>query len=252
MDDGNIMRINQFRAGIITVFLLFVVNIAWADSDHALFDPLLKQHVKDGVVDYPAIGSDPAFGRYIKELAAPLSTTDKNEQLAFWINAYNAFAIKGILDGRSPSTFFGRVGYFKKAKYQIGGQKINLYDLERDVIIPFGEPRIHFAINCASGSCPKLLSEIYTADQLEQQLETSAKDFIADASRNRFDRKKKIAYLSKIFDWFEKDFREHSGSVQKYVAQYVKDPKLAAELRNDKYKVKYLDYDWSLNGIAPN
>ena len=126
-----------------------------------------------------------------------------------------------------------------------------MYDLERSIIIPLGEPRIHFAINCASGSCPKLLSEAYQAEKLEQQLEIVTKDFINDSTRNEFDRDKKIARLSKIFDWFKTDFSDHSGSVQKYIAQYVDDPALAEELRNESYKIKYLKYDWSLNGTKP-
>ena len=243
--------INLCSTAAILLSSLLVLTNAYADSDHSLFDPLLKAHVADGIVDYPAIVNTSAFEQYIQELAKPLVSTDRNEQLAYWINAYNAFAIKGILDGRSPSTFLGRIGYFKKAKYQIANREINLYDLERKVIIPFSEPRIHFAINCASASCPKLLSEVYQASTLDQQLEKSTRDFIADPTRNRFDRSKKILYLSKIFDWFKKDFREHSGSVQKYIARYVKDPELVKQLNNDEYKIKYLDYDWSLNGKAP-
>ena len=219
-----------------------------ADSDHTLFENILKNHVSDGVVDYPAIAGESVFNQYLDDLAKPLATKSRDEQLAFWINGYNALAIRGILDGRSPSTFFGRVGYFKNAKYTIGGRTINLYDLERKVIIPFKEPRIHFAINCASASCPKLAAHVYTAGELDQQLETVTRSFINDPSRNRFDRKNKVAHLSKIFDWFKKDFKQHSGSVQKYVAQFVNDPALAKELGNNEYRIKFLKYDWSLNG----
>lgn len=233
------------------LLILLVNSQAHADSDHVLFDSLIKKHVRDGVVDYPAIQSNPNFDLYIEELSTLLNTPNREEQLAHWINAYNALAIKGIIDGRTPSTFFGRIGYFKQAKYLVGGTEINLYDLERKVIIPFGEPRIHFAINCASGSCPKLLSEIYRTNTLDTQLDYVTKNFIADASRNQFDQKNKIAHLSKIFDWFETDFKNHSGSVQKYIAQYVSDPILANELKNEEYKIKYLPYDWSLNGIEP-
>lgn len=240
------------RTSIIFVVLFFFVSSSYADRDHSVFNQILKDHVKDGVVDYPAIASDSAFEQYLQELNQPLITLDKNEQLSFWINAYNAFAIKGIIDGRSPSTFFGRIGYFKNAKYTIGGKKMNLFDLERKVIIPFDEPRIHFAINCASGSCPKLISEAYRADLLETQLDQVTELFLADESRNKFDQKNKVAHLSKIFDWFEKDFKQHSGSIQKYIAQYVSDPELASELNDEQYTINYLPYDWSLNGIAPN
>ena len=180
-----------------------------------------------------------------------MALASSEEQLAFWINTYNALAIKGIIDGGSPSSFFGRIGYFKTTTYEAGGKTISLYDLERDVIIPLGEPRIHFAIVCASFSCPMLRSEAYTAEHLDEQLELNARRFINDPTRNRFDRGSKVAHLSKIFDWFPEDFEKHSGTVLGYVANYVDDPELAKELRDGGYKIKYLKYDWSLNGVAP-
>lgn len=243
------MPLSQRISLIIYVLALCIIGSkTYADSDHQLFDSIVNNHVNDGVVDYPAIASESTFSQYLDKLAKPLTTKSRDEQLAFWINGYNALAIRGILDGRSPSTFFGRVGFFKNVKYTIGGHTINLYDLERKIIIPFNEPRIHFAINCASASCPKLVSYAYTAEQLDLQLEAVARKFINDSTRNRFDRQNKVAYLSKIFDWFEKDFKQHSGSVQKYVAQFINDPILAEELGNEKYHIKFLKYDWSLNG----
>ena len=116
-------------------------------------------------------------------------------------------------------------------------------DLERKVIIPLGEPRIHFAINCASSSCPKLQPTVFKADVLDQQLTDAANAFINDTMRNYFDRATKIAHISKIFDWFKEDFVKHSGSVLKYIAQYVKDEKIAKDLRDGNYKIRYLKYD---------
>jgi len=134
----------------------------------------------------------------------------------------------------------------------VGGEPLNLYDLERKLLIPdFREPRIHFAIVCASQSCPQLRSRTYTPEMLNQQLEDSARRFMNDPTRNRFDRERKIAYLSKIFDWFRDDFVTHSGSLTSYVSQYVDDPDLAQELQLGKYEVVFLTYDWNLNGIPP-
>ncbi|MDX1411553.1 MAG: DUF547 domain-containing protein, partial [Nitrospirales bacterium] len=175
-----------------------------------------------------------------------------NDRLAFWINAYNAFAIQGILDGYSPTTWVGRYTYFVSRDYLVGGARVNLYAVERAILIPeFREPRIHFAIVCASRSCPKLRSWAYSPDKLDQQLDDSARLFINDPNRNVFDRQQKVAYLSKIFDWFTDDFVSHSGSLTKYVAQYVEDPKLAEELVQETYRVEFLEYDWTLNGIPP-
>lgn len=129
---------------------------------------------------------------------------------------------------------------------------MNLYDLEQRLLIPnFQEPRIHFAIVCASQSCPKLKSEAYTAEDLDRQLTASARQFINDPTRNRFDRQRHIAYLSQIFDWFSEDFINHSGSLLAYVAQFVSDPDLANDLRHTPYTIEFLDYDWALNGV-PN
>ena len=226
--------------------------IAPNELSHQAFDELLRSHVADGIVNYPRIAVDPRFESYLRTLdrVDPNRLPSREDRLAFWINAYNAFAIKGILDGYSPLTKFGQYRYFIARDYGVGGQRINLYDLERKLLIPdFREPRIHFAIVCASKSCPKLQSWAYAADKLEQQLEQSARDYINDPTRNRFDHQRKIAYLSMIFNWFEQDFVAHSGSLLNYVRRYVADPKLARDLETTLYRVEFLDYDWNLNGI---
>ena len=134
----------------------------------------------------------------------------------------------------------------------VGGEWLNLYDLERHLLIPdFKEPRIHFAIVCASKSCPTLQSWAYTPEDLDQQLMASARQFMNDPTRNRFDRTRKIAYLSKIFDWCSEDFIRHSGSLLAYVAQFLEDQDLASDLRQSPYTIEFLEYDWSLNGVPP-
>ena len=221
-------------------------------NEHALFDQVLRAHVRDGFVDYPAIQMDERFQAYIDylETADPDSLATRDEQLAFWINAYNALAIKGVLDGLSTGSFVSRVNFFT-VDYSLAGRQIDLYDLEHDVIIPFGEPRIHFAIVCASASCPKLISEAYLAATLDQQLERNTRAFINNESENRFDKTWKTARISKIFDWFADDFVAHSTTVQRYMAQYVDDAEIAGALRNDEYQIWFLGYDWSVNGVAP-
>jgi len=158
---------------------------------HQLFDELLRASVFDGRVDYPAIQTDGRFDAYVSQLdhVDPTGLPTYRDQLAFWINAYNAFAIKGILDGYSPGTLAGRYRYFLGRDYRVGGEKITLYDLERSLLVPdFREPRVHFAIVCASRSCPKLRPEAYQASRLDAQLDDSARAFINDPARNRFDR----------------------------------------------------------------
>jgi hypothetical protein len=219
-------------------------------SYHGL-NEVLRTSVKDGAVSYPAIARDERFQMHLWQLDRidPYRLPTRGDRLAFWINAYNAFAIKGILDGYSPMTLFGRYRYFIAHDYHVGGQSINLYNLERKLLIPdYQEPRIHFAIVCASMSCPKLRSEVYVADKLDEQLEESARAFINDPTRNRFDRDGKVAYLSMIFKWFEKDFAAQVGSLLNYVRRYVADASLAQDLAEQPYRIEFLEYDWSLNG----
>ncbi len=221
---------------------------------HQTWDRIVRAHVRDGQVDYPAIQADGRLNGYLSELNRidPTRLARRQDQLAFWINAYNAFAVQGILDQYSPMTFWGRYRYFIGRDYRVGGTTINLYDLEREVLIEqFHEPLIHFAIVCASTSCPKLQPWAYEPDQLDRQLVQVAKAFINDPTRNRFDRTQKVASLSMIFKWFESDFAGAVGSVLASIARYVDDPELAKELAQPGYHIEYLDYDWSLNGIAP-
>lgn len=225
-----------------------------AEFSHHLFEETLATHVKDGLVDYPAIATDDRFAGYLTrlDLVDPDAFATRNGRLAFWINAYNAFAIKGILEGDSPVSWVGRYRYFIGREHRVGGTTINLYNLERQVLIrQFREPLIHFAIVCASASCPRLQPWAYQSDQVERQLDAAARAFINDPTRNRFDRTRKIAFLSKIFDWFAEDFAAAAGSTAAYVARYVGDAELAKDLIESEYRIVFLEYDWSLNGIAP-
>jgi len=253
----------------ISAFLLVVILVACSTTprtfqpadpiapdqvSHQAWDRIVQAHVRDGQVDYPAIQDGSLFDVYLAELDRidPAKLPTREHQLAFWINAYNAFAVKGILDHYSPMTLWGRYRYFIGRDYHVGGGAINLYDLERQVLIEqFHEPRMHFAIVCASTSCPKLQPWAYQPDQLDQQLHRVARAFINDLTRNRFDRQQKVASLSMIFHWFEKDFSEAAGSVSAYIARYVDDPELAKELAQPGYRIEYLEYDWSLNGVPP-
>jgi hypothetical protein len=221
---------------------------------HQAWHHIVQTYVHDGQVDYPAIQADGTLDDYLRELNRidPTSLPKRQDQLAFWINAYNAFAVKGILDHYSPRTLWGRYRYFIGRDYQVGGIAINLYDLEQQVLLEqFHEPLMHFAIVCASTSCPKLQSRVYQPDQLDHQLSHAAREFINDPTRNQFDRKQKVALLSMIFQWFEKDFAQASGSVLAYIARYVDDPELAKELIQPGYRIECLEYDWRLNGIPP-
>ena len=231
--------------------LILTAASAFAEVDHGLYDSVLNAHTKDGQVNYPAIAADKSFSTYLEQLAAAPAPSAKNDKLVFYMNAYNALAMKGILEGRSPSNFIGRHLFFKSAKFKLAGGETNLHNIEHEILRKLDEPRIHFSIVCASVSCPKIRRDAFTAAKLEEQLGDNTHRFVNDPTRNHFDKKEKIAYLSQIFKWFAEDFEKSAGSAQKFIAKYVSDPDVAKELAADGYKVKYLDYDWNLNGTAP-
>ncbi|MGB5081339.1 MAG: DUF547 domain-containing protein [Burkholderiales bacterium] len=225
---------------------------AAARSVDERFDRALHRHVQDGVVDYPAIAGDADFRAYVASLAEPVSFGSRSDELAHYINAYNALVIQGILEGLSPATLIGRIRLFKLKDWRFDGRSIDLYALEHELLIPLGEARIHFSIVCASKSCPKLRSEAYTTERLPLQLEENARAFINDPGRNRFDRGRKVAHLSAIFKWYERDFSGAAGSLQKYLARYVDDSSVARDLSDDRYAIEWNDYDWGLNGTPPS
>ena len=224
-----------------------------AHVSHQILSDVLQASVHDGQVNYPAIQRDYRFAAYLAQLdRVNPSLGSRDDRLAFWINTYNACAIQGILDGHSPKPYLGWYRFFKTHTYRIGGNPLNLSDVEHEILRKqFREPRIHFAIVCASSSCPKLQSRAYEGRELDQQLDEAARAFINDPSRNRFDKQKRIAYLSRIFDWFEEDFASSAGSVMQFVAQYVHEIELSHDLAAGLYRIVYLEYDWSLNGPSP-
>jgi hypothetical protein len=213
-------------------------------------DEILVQNVRNGFVDYDGIAADPRLDSFIAMLGDANEDVleSGNDKLAFYINAYNALAIQGILAGQSPSSTWKRYKYFKRLKFPILGQPTSLYALEHDRIIPMGDPRIHFAIVCASISCPRLASHAYIPDTVNQQLHDAARQFINDPTRNRFDLETKIAFVSKIFEWYAEDFESAGGSLQSYLARFADDAAVQDALRRGEFDLRYLDYDWNLNG----
>jgi hypothetical protein len=242
-----------FLTGVaVGLAVLAVIGVTFAQPvDPAPFDALLRANVKAGVVNYPGFQDNAAFRQYIDDLGKPARLDGKPETLAYYINAYNALAIEGILQGLSPSSLLGRARYFRFKEWPLNGQSITLEDLENKILKPLGEPRIHFAIVCASKSCPFLRSEAYTSARLDAQLDEQARQFVNDPFRNRFDKTTRTANLSEIFKWHAEDFRAPGGSPQKYIARYVADPDMAQALASDAYKVEWIDYDWNLNGTPP-
>ncbi len=234
------------------VMSLLVINPACAAMDDGIYAELLKTYVKNGVVDYTGFKKEEhRLDRYLTVLektdTRPLT---KNEQFAFYVNAYNAWTIKLILSGYPGVKSIKELGSvfkspWKKKLARIDGKIVTLDNIEHDILrARFKDPRVHFAVNCASKSCPPLLSEPYSGAALDRQLDGATQAFLADTERNRLDGD--TLYASKIFKWFAKDFdNDTAGFFLKYTQGALK-AKLQAKA--GAIKVKFLDYDWSLNG----
>jgi hypothetical protein len=226
-----------------------------SEFNYQYLEEILRAYVTEGVVNYPALRKDDRLQLFIWQLDRfnPNMLSSRQQSVAFWINVYNAFAIKGILEGDSPQTALGRYRAFVTHDYYVGGRPISLQGLERDLLIPdFRDPRIHFAVVPPARSAPPLSSELYVPERLDEQLNARTRAFINDPDRNRFDRTRKVAHLSMIFSWYDQEFIAHSGSILKYIAQYVNDPALSRELTTRRYEIQFEEFDWSLNGPPPS
>ena len=216
---------------------------------HELWTELLNKHVSlNGNVNYKGfINNSEEHDTYLTLLSAhpPGKNWSQEEKLAYWINAYNAFTIKLIVDHypiQSIKNIGGSITMLNSAWdikfFKIGNVDFDLNTIEHEIIRKqFDEPRIHFAINCASISCPQLRNEAYEADQLNEQLNDQASSFLNDINKNQISAED--SKLSKLFDWFKGDFTEN-GSLTDYIKAYQPDI-------NATNSIEYLDYNWQLN-----
>ncbi|MDN5201993.1 DUF547 domain-containing protein [Fulvivirgaceae bacterium BMA10] len=221
--------------------------------DHHLWNKLLAKHVsKSGEVNYKSFLKDRGqLQQYLSTLshhAPDPETWTREQQLAYWINAYNAFTVELILDNYPlksitelhPKLYVPGINtVWHKKFFEIGGEPISLDIIEHKILRKkFDEPRIHFAIVCASFSCPRLRNEAYTPEKLESQLEDQAIDFINDNRKNEISSEK--LKISKIFSWFKGDFTK-KGSLINFLNRYSK------VTIDEDADVSYLKYDWGLN-----
>ncbi len=231
------------------IWLIFgVISFSSAAQkvNHQLFDELLKKYVdNNGMVDYQGFKADKRFAEYLNELSnhPPQSGWTKNEQLAYWINVYNAFTIRLITQYypvKSIKDISGGLGSPWDIEFiPIGGKTYNLNQIEHEILRKqFREPRIHFAIVCASISCPALRNEAYVAEKLNRQLNDQARRFINDTAKNSIS--KNNVKLSPIFDWFKDDFMVN-GSIISFLNRYSNITIQPGANRS------YLQYNWNLN-----
>lgn len=253
----NTMKYHRHKIGVVALLCFLIAGLtATATSaqglDHSLYAGLLKKYVNHGVVNYQGFNNEePVLDQYLKVLQTVDSNMlSRHEQFAFYINAYNAWTIKLILSVYPGVKSIKELGSlfkspWKKKICRIDGKIMTLDDIEHGILRPrFKDPRVHFAINCAAKSCPPLRSEPYQGNVLDQQLDEMTGAFVNDFESNRLENQ--TLYVSRIFKWFKKDF---NNDIIGFFLKYTKgNLKTQLEADKEKIKVKYLDYNWSLNG----
>jgi hypothetical protein len=205
------------------------------DSGHIDFDSLRRDHVDlDRVVAFVA-AVDPA--------SQPQRFPDKHSRLAFYINAYNALAMYGVVQAGVPESLGGltKFTFFYLRTFIVGGKSVSLHKFENDVIRPLGEERVHFALNCMVVSCPRLPRVAFSAGALDGQLDAAARQFIGATRNVWIDHAKREVWLSAIFDFYTEDFLAHAPSLIAYVNRH------RAEQIPADFKVRFLAYNWTVN-----
>lgn len=231
------------------------------EISHARWDRMLKKYVDaQGMVNYSGWHRDAVDRKALKQYLNFLSQGDpdtgsQQEKLAFWINAYNALTIQGILQEYPTSSIrnhTGLVGYnlWKDLPLWVGNHQYSLDAIEHQVLRPMGEPRIHFAIVCASIGCPKLRNEAYTANSIETQLTQNAMDFFSNSRHFQFEASSQRVKLSSILNWFGEDFGVNHASQLESIRSFLP-PEAQQKMNAQKANVSFLKYDWSLNDQHP-
>lgn len=257
----------------VILWLALLPGVAWPQFDHRTWDDLLKRHVvvqdggKASQLRYAEVAKERRrLQGYLKALSGvhknEFDSWSRSEQLAFLINAYNAYTVELVLTQYPKIDSIKKIGGpfgnpWKQKFFVLLGSERSLDDVEHRMIRAEGvynEPRIHFAVVCASIGCPGLRDAAFTGERLETQLEDSTRQFLSDRSRNRFDRATSTLEVSRIFDWYENDFtRGWKGyrSTAEFLAAYAEvladDDVDRHIIKKHKATIRFLEYDWKLN-----
>jgi len=230
---------------------------------HSLFSEILQDYVHNGLVDYSNLKNDTRLDEYLTDLsiANPDTIKNKNDRLAFWINAYNAYTLKIIADEypiesinelHTGGLIIGHIlgaTVWDKDIVTINNKKVSLNFIEHGVIRKkFNEPRIHFALVCASISCPNLRAEAFEGFKLDQQLFEESKKFFNDKTKNEFNVSEKEVELSKIMDWYDDDFGGNEKEILVFISKYLSEELAGKILQNpEAWNISYKSYNWDLN-----
>jgi len=233
----------------VQIFVVSLALLVWSladaadfDQSHAPFDSVLKSYVKDARVNYSALKAHPQeLDRFLDQVAAVSETGFKRwtekQQIAFLINAYNAYTLRLILD-HYPVKSIKDIGTLFKGPWDqpvvhLFGRTLTLNTVEHKMLRKdYSEPRIHFALVCAAKGCPPLRGEAYVADRLDEQLDDQARQFLADSQKNRVDASRRTVYISPIFKWYGEDFEKKSGGVLRFLKPYWPEKERAISIRD--------------------
>jgi hypothetical protein len=271
VDRGLPARIMRALPGLVLI-LFSAASPALALPSAAGWNELLQQHVRvidDGhasQVDYAGMRRDQArLDSYTRELSAVTMAQfdgwNRHEQMSFLINAYNAFTVQLVLTRWPKLDSIKDLGSlfsspWKKDFFVLLGQRSDLDQIETRLRgRKYADPRIHFALNCASISCPMLRPEAYVGERLDRQLDDAMNRFLGDPKRNHYDPRGDTLQVSKIFDWYAGDFRHApcrsaAGLLALHAAQLSDAPQIVARIRAQQIDIDYLPYHWDLNGLA--
>ena len=253
-------KVIRYLVLLLWILLWMIPGVSAATFDHSKFDHVLKKYVDDeGLVDYNSIAKDKGFSEYMQSLqTAGVEEFSRDGQLAFWINAYNAVTIdkvikvkpkKSVRETFIPGVWTG-TKFFTSREHIVAGKRLSQDDIEHEILRKqFQDPRIHFAIICASMGCPPLPRIAYTEENVQSRLEEETQKYLNSPRGTRIDRAENTLHMSKLFDWFGSDFINKSGSILAFMQPYLNE-EVRIFLQRDPM-ISYLEYDWALNAQAP-
>ena len=228
--------------------------------DHRDWNSILSKYVDEaGGVNYAGLKASQADSQSLDSYIAQLSSASvtqnaaRENQMAFWINAYNAVTVKGILQEYPTSSIRnftsedGGYNIWKNLLLNVGGKQISLEAIENKVLRPMGDPRIHFAVVCASIGCPRLLNEAYVGETLNNQLNKNAVDFFSHPQNFQFDQANRAFKLSSILKWYGGDFGADQAAQLRTIAPYLPTDAAKQAAAANAVSVSYLEYNWNIN-----
>ncbi len=249
----------------IIIVVMFSANSFAFDHSYTNYRTLLAETVDNGLVDYKKMKNDSQLLQNALLDFSEVSTQEyesfsRSEKIAYMLNAYNMYTLEGITNAYPVKSIKKIRGFWNKAKHKIAGEMMTLDNIEHDNLRKkFKEERVHVTVVCASISCPELWNKPFTPDSLEQQLTARSQSFATDITRNQINFEKEELKLSKILDWYGKDFipkyssdaifpylYDEKRAVANFIYQHL--PKeMQTKLQHGKFKIGYLSYDWGLN-----